>query len=102
MAAYQSRAKRWAQACADAKEAAERSVASLAEANEALASLKELQEEYEGWKDNLPENLSNSPLGEKLEEVCGLDLDEKENPQEIIDAIDEAEGLDLPQGFGRD
>lgn len=77
-----SRAARWADACTDALDAIER--------------LKGLQEEYSDWKDNLPESLQSSPVGEKLEEVCGLDLEGAQS------TVEEAEGLDLPQGFGRD
>jgi hypothetical protein len=77
-----SRAARWA-------DAASRAVAALEE-------LKGMQEEFESWKDNLPENLSGSALGEKLEAVCGIDLDG------AVDAANEAEGADLPLGFGRD
>ena len=78
----QSRADRWADACA--------------QANEALAELKELQEEYEGWKDSLPENLANSPVGEKLTAVCDLDI------ESAMSTVDDAEGAELPLGFGRD
>jgi hypothetical protein len=58
--------------------------------------LKELQDEYQEWMDNLPENLQNSPVAERLQEVCDLDVDGAQ------DMIGEAEGIDLPQGFGRD
>lgn len=82
MAKTQSRAARWA-------DAASRALA-------ALEDLKGLQEEYEEWKDNLPENLAGSALGEKLEAVCDLDI------EGAIDTINEADGIDLPLGFGRD
>jgi hypothetical protein len=55
---------------------------------DAVAALRELQEEYQEWLNNLPESLQSSPLAEKLEEVCSLDLDQLE--------------IDLPFGFGRD
>lgn len=77
-----SRATRWAEAAGDAVDALQR--------------LRDLQSEYEDWKDNLPENLQGSTLGEKLEAVCDLDLDG------ALDTATEAEGLDLPLGFGRD
>jgi len=77
-----SRASRWADACQAA--------------DQALSNLKELQDEYQEWKDNLPENLQSSAVGEKLEAVCDLDIESAQ------DMISEAEGLDLPQGFGRD
>jgi hypothetical protein len=55
---------------------------------EAVETLRELQAEYQDWLDNLPESLQSSALAEKLEEVCGVD----------IDALD----VELPLGFGRD
>lgn len=77
-----SRATRWTSAASDAVAA--------------LEDLKAVQEEFEEWKDNLPENLQNSALGEKLEEVCGFDIDG------ALSTAQDAEGADLPQGFGRD
>lgn len=91
-----SRPQLWAQAAARADGA-------LGEALEALQELVDLRSGYEEWKDNLPENLQQSPLGEKLEAVCDLDLDqlysEVEQAQSIVQ---EACEVDLPLGFGRD
>jgi hypothetical protein len=53
---------------------------------EAVETLRDLQAAYR--LDNLPEALHDSPVAEKLEEVCALDLDQLE--------------IDLPRGFGRD
>lgn len=77
-----SRADRWSAACAAA--------------NDALSELRSVQEEYEEWRDNLPEGLQNGPTGEKLEAVCDLDI------ESAVDTINEAEEVDLPLGFGRD
>lgn len=77
-----SRQKRWNEACADARKG--------------LEDLLAVQEEYEEWKGNLPENLANSNLAEKLETVTGFEI------QGALDTIDECEGADLPLGFGRD
>ena len=54
----------------------------------ALAELRDLQAEYEAWRDNLPEVLAGSRTAELLGEVCDVDLD----------AVD----VELPLGFGRD
>ena len=54
----------------------------------ALDELRKLQGEYETWRDGLPESLADSRTAERLEEVCGLDLD-------VLDVV-------LPRGFGRD
>jgi len=56
---------------------------------DAVTTLRELQAEYQEWLDNLPENLQDGALADKLQAVCELDLDELEN-------------VDLPLGFGRD
>ena len=55
---------------------------------DAVETLRELQEEYQEWLDNLPESLQSTALAEKLDEVCSLDLDQLD--------------VDLPRGFGRD
>lgn len=77
-----SRSQRWA----DAAQAAV----------SALEELEEMRCEFEEWKDNLPENLQQSALGEKLDTVAGLDI------QSALGTASEAEGADLPMGFGRD
>ncbi len=82
MTKTQSRAARWV----DAASAAE----------QALQTLVDLQQEFQEWRDNLPENLAAWPVGERLDAVVDLDL------QGALDTVSEASGLDLPQGFGRD
>lgn len=62
----------------------------------ALEELQSVQAEYEEWRDNLPENLENSALGEKLTNVCDIDI------AGALDAAQEALDADLPLGFGRD
>jgi hypothetical protein len=64
--------------------------------------LRHVQEEYEEWMDNLPENLLESTLGEKLEEVCSIDFENADDLDEIRNSLEEAEGVELPLGFGRD
>lgn len=65
-------------------------------ARQGLEALKELQEEYQDWRDNLPENLDASPTAEKLDTIIDLDVDG------ALTTVEEAEGCDLPRGFGRD
>ena len=55
----------------------------------AAEELLALQEEYQEWHDNLPENLQDTALAQKLEAVCELD-------------IEEIAHIELPLGFGRD
>ncbi len=56
---------------------------------EAARTLRELQGEYEVWLDNLPDSLRDTRMGEKLEHVCSLELEDLASTE-------------LPLGFGRD
>jgi hypothetical protein len=89
-----SRAQRWADAVNEAQLA-------KSDLDDALMVLVELHQEFEDWRDNLPENFQSSPLGEKLDAVCDLDID-RDQIMDLLDVLDEAEGVDLPLGFGRD
>ena len=65
--------------------------------SEVICEFNDLKEEYQEWRDNLPENLENSPTAEKLDELLNLSaFDDLEN------AEGELEGAELPKGFGRD
>jgi hypothetical protein len=77
-----SRPQQWHKAVADATAAVER--------------LIDLQSEYQMWRDNLPDNLANSPVAEKLDETCDLDF------EDVLQKLREAEAIDLPCGFGLD
>lgn len=91
-----SRPARWARACSDASE-------HTGPLKDSLEELHSIWEEYENWKDGLPENLQSSGLSDKLEQVCDLDVASAvQFVDEIESLIAEAEGLDLPRGFGRD
>ncbi len=63
---------------------------------EALEELLELKAEFEEWRDNLPENVQGSITAEKLDAVCDIDLEQRSS------IAREAEGVELPLGFGRD
>jgi hypothetical protein len=104
MAKKRSRPEQWADACQDARGHLEEAQNALAKVADAFGTLKSLQEEYEGWRDGMSENLQGSPTYEKLEAVCELDLDMSEEscPNEIAEMLDEAEGIELPRGWGRD
>jgi chromosome segregation ATPase len=85
---------------------------------DALQNLQNLrdvrEEEYQGWLDNLPENLQQSPVGEKLSALLEIDLEpsmpelmelpewEELDMSEVENAAQEILDADLPQGFGRD
>lgn len=82
-----SRRQRWEEACREARDA----IAA------AFEPLRELQSEFQDWRDNLPENLEGSATAEKLDAILDLDFESIECP-----TLDEAEEADLPLGFGRD
>jgi hypothetical protein len=103
----QSRADRWQEAAGNALSAIQAIESQVSDFETAVSELRSVQEEYEGWKDALPENLSSSPLGERLQEVCDLDIEDIANSlREAVDEaqgkIEEAESMELPQGWGRD
>ena len=56
---------------------------------DAVRTLLALQDEYQAWLDNLPDNLTESVLAHKLEAICLLDLAALES-------------IEPPRGFGRD
>jgi hypothetical protein len=56
---------------------------------EAVETLEHLQEEYQSWLDNMPENFQMSTTAELLQAIVDLDL------SELLD-------VEHPQGFGRD
>lgn len=102
-----SRSTRWSDAVGKARSAIDVILGSIDDLEAAMGEIKSVQEEYEEWKDNMPENLSSSPLGEKLEEVCSLDLESaadslRSAADDAEGTIGEAENMELPQGFGRD
>lgn len=88
-----SRPKRWQEACSEAERAFEA-------LRSALENLDEIREEYEDWRDNLPESLQSSAVAEKLDAVADLDL--LSCLDEVESLIQEATEMDLPKGFGRD
>ena len=55
----------------------------------AVRTLLDLQDEYQGWLDNLPDSLGESALAHSLRAICALDLAELES-------------VEPPCGFGRD
>lgn len=83
MARQLSRPKRWADA-----------------AGNAVAALEELQEVWFEYQE-MYENISGlpaeqTPFGEKVVAVNDLDI------ESALETAQEAEGMDLPLGFGRD
>lgn len=121
MPKFPSRPQRWMKAVSEAqanleiiREAEEDDDTSEAKAalESAIDDLVSLKEEYQEWRDNMPESMESSPTVEKLEEVLYLDLESAqgymsdddfvESLDDIESILDEAENVDLPRGFGRD
>lgn len=88
-----SRADRWQSAVSEARDA-------MASMESALSALVDLQQEYQDWLDNLPENAQSGSTAEKLEAVCDLDITSVVD--DLNGLLDEIEQADLPLGFGRD
>lgn len=88
-----SRPERWRKSLVQAREAYEK-------LQTVLEDLEEIRVEYEDWRDNLPESLQSSTTADKLDEICNLDIESA--LQDVESLLDEAEGLELPLGFGRD
>lgn len=99
MAKSPSRPQRWADACEQARTAISDAQAAI---SEAIENLKDLQSEYQDWLDNLPEVSQGSATEEKLNAVTDLDLEFEPDFSDLESLLDEAEGVDLPRGFGRD
>lgn len=99
-----SRPRRWANACANARSAMDDIQNAASNLQDALTELQEIQSEYQDWADNLPENLQGSALYDKLSAITDLDFDQDVESalSDLTSVIDEAEGADLPLGFGRD
>jgi hypothetical protein len=57
--------------------------------NDTIAAAAELQAEYAGWLDALPDNQQDSPLADALRAIVELDLSE-------------LQAVEPPRGFGRD
>lgn len=99
----QSRSDRWNEAVAEARSKVDKLIDARDEAVQAISALNEVRAEYEEWRDNLPESLRASVVGEKLQVICDLDLEPSESDIDAMEtAVGEAEGADLPLGFGRD
>lgn len=84
-----SRTQRWTDAATKVQDLAE-------QLETALEELKEVQQEYSDWYDNLPDSLQQSPVGEKLSAIQDLDLEPD------LSSLEGVADIDLPLGFGRD
>jgi DNA repair exonuclease SbcCD ATPase subunit len=117
-----SKIDRWNAACADAREALDKArdleerinadkgelEAKLTDAKSeivsALEQLKEMADEFGEPYDNMPDGLQQSPYGQKCEAMQQLDLEasDEDELEELEAKVDEAEGAEVPLGFGRD
>lgn len=102
MSKPKSRATRWAEACASARAAFDALTAAKDDFESAMSEVDGIRLEFEEWFDNLDGKFEGSPLVEKLEAVKDLTTEVEIDFSEAEAALDEAEGADLPLGFGRD
>jgi hypothetical protein len=102
-----SKNKRWAEHASAALKVISEMSDKLDDLESATSELRSVQEEYEEWRDNMGDNLRSSPTGEKLEEVCNLNIEDiaselRSAIEEAQTVIEEAESIELPLGWGRD
>jgi hypothetical protein len=102
-----SKPQRWEAAIGEARDKVSAIEALIDELESALEEVRSIQGEYSDWKDNLHENLASSATGEMLETGCDFDFDFdaeqlRSAVSELDSVLEEAEGADLPRGFGRD
>ena len=57
----------------------------------AVNELRAMLDDYQAWRESLPDNLTDSALAEKLDAM-----------EELTELVDQLEEADLPRGFGRD
>lgn len=105
MAKMKSRTARWDEAVSECRDILDRFP--ISDLENALQELKSVQEEYQDWLDNLPENLQQSALGEKLEAVCGLEIPDGDvatyTLDDLLQYMEEAEGASwLRKGLDED
>ena len=96
-----SRPQRWYDAAEELGQLVDTAKDAVTNCNDALEAMKAIQEEYQEWLDNLPESGMDT-VREKLDEVTNIDFDVQDDFEGMESARDEAEGIDLPLGFGRD
>lgn len=99
------RPERWAAVCAAAREAYDAIDQLYTDLDDAFSELRDLRSEYEDWQSNLPDNLQNGALADKLQMV--VDLDVEGDPRDtalsdIDELISNCENAELPRGFGKD
>ena len=105
MAKLKSRPQRWSDAVGRLQNVITEIQNHFGALEDAVGDLRDLKDEYEEWYDNLPENLGQSAVAEKLEAILELDLPDdvpSATFDDLLALVDEAEGIDLPAGFGRD
>ena len=93
MTKFASRPKRWTVAV-------EKAQAAAVALQDAFLELRDLQEEYAEWLNNLPDNLQDGVVAQKLQAVADLDLLDLDDFD--LSVLDEAEAVELPRGFGKD
>lgn len=99
-----SRTGRWEEATVAARAAYDAAKQHIEDLASELDSLRAVREEYEEWRDNLPDNQQDGATAEKLNTIVDIDIPDDIDSvlDDVENAITEAEGADLPLGYGRD
>ncbi len=58
---------------------------------DAVGALIAVLDDYQTWRDNMPDGVADSPTADRLDAVL-----------ELRDLVDQLEAAELPKGFGRD
>ena len=99
MAKTLSRPQRWVNITSEAKDL-------ISQLEDKLSELRSLAEEYEEWRDNLPESLQDSATADLLNELVDESetwfYDVEASLGELESQFDTIEDANLPRGFGRD
>jgi len=107
MAKKESRPDRWQRLTTEALTIRDEIVDKAQALADKLTELRDVQSEYEEWRDNLTENAQSGATAEKLEAVCDIDIESAtDDPLSdwdgTVQAIEDAANAELPLGFGRD
>lgn len=98
-----SRVDRWNDATMRARAELQAAASAMDALDAALEELRSVRDEYEEWRDGLPDSQQSSATAEKLNMVCDIDIpDVGDALIDVKTALDEAENADLPLGYGRD
>lgn len=97
-----TRPQQWAMYTVSARAALDTLSDAKEQFESAMENLASMKDEYEETLGNMPENLQQTAYGEKLQAIVDIDFEVEIDLSDAEAAVDNAEGAELPLGFGRD